>query len=371
MAPSGNSLGESLSEKLTGEKFMIWKTQAMPAIRGAQLAGYLDGSIKAPEVELITKDDTGKELNIPNPAYARWIAEDQTVLGYLLRNMTREVLVQVAGLESAEEVWVSVTEMFSAVSQSRIVHLHTALAKTQKENMSAKAYFGRIKSLADEMANAGERLDDTQVISYILAGLDDQYDGFVASITTLLKTATKVTVSNLFSMFLPYEARLEGRTPGNGSFGGGSDISANAASRGGYGNRGGGGGYGQRGGRNNGGRGNYGGGRGGGQQNYNGGGGFYPQNNNGGGGGFHPQGGQYQQRQGGGERGQGGGASDVTCQICGKVGHPAFRCWKRFNKNYQSQADRSVGAATSSYGIDTNWYSIHGRQVTLQENLTS
>jgi hypothetical protein len=270
---------------------MIWKTQAMPAIRGAQLAGYLDGSIKAPEVELITKDDTGKELNIPNPAYARWIAEDQTVPGYLLRNMTREVLVQVAGLESAEEVWVSVTEMFSAVSQSRIVHLHTALAKTQKENMSAKAYFGRIKSLADEMANAGERLDDTQVISYILAGLDDQYDGFVASITALLKTATKVTVSNLFSMFLPYEARLEGRTPGNGSFGGGSDISANAASRGGYGNRGGGGGYGQRGGRNNGGRGNYGGGRGGGQQNYNGGGGFYPQNNNGGGGGFHPQGG--------------------------------------------------------------------------------
>ncbi|KAK1683096.1 hypothetical protein QYE76_043944 [Lolium multiflorum] len=162
MAPSGNSLGESLSEKLTGENFMIWKTQVMPAIRGAQLAGNLDGSIKAPEVELITKDDTGKELNIPNPAYARWIAEDQTVLGYLLRNMTREVLVQVAGLESAAEVWASVTEMFSAVSQSRIVHLRTALAKTQKENMSAKAYFGRIKSLADEMANAGERLDDTQ-----------------------------------------------------------------------------------------------------------------------------------------------------------------------------------------------------------------
>jgi hypothetical protein len=282
MAPGG-SLGEAVSEKLTGENYMIWRTQVMPAIRGAQLVGYLDGSIKAPEVEITTKDDQGKDVQIPNPAYAKWIAQDQTVLGYLLRNMTREVLVQVAGLESAAEVWASVTEMFSAVSTSRIVQLRTALAKTQKENMTAKAYFGRIKSLAYEMANAGQKLDEAQIISYILAGLDEQYDGFDASITALLKTATKVTVSDLFSMILPYESRLEGRVPGNGGSLGGGDLSANAASRGGYGNHGG-GAFGQRGGRGNGGRSN--GGRG--PPNYNNGrGSYYPQNNNGGGG-YYP-----------------------------------------------------------------------------------
>jgi hypothetical protein len=157
------------------------------------LAGYLNGPIQEPEVEITTKDDSGKEVKIPNPAYAHWISQDQMVLVYLLRNMTREVLVQVAGLNSAAEVWASISEMFSAVSQSRIVHLRTALAKTQKENMCGKAYFGRIKSFADQMANAGQKLTDTDVISYILAGLDDQYDGFVASIMALLKTAIKVT----------------------------------------------------------------------------------------------------------------------------------------------------------------------------------
>jgi hypothetical protein len=89
----------------------------MSVIRGAQLAGFLEGSIKTPDVEITTKDDKGKDVIIPNPAYACWFAQDQTVLGYLLRNMTREVLIQVAGLESSAKVWASVTEMFSAVSQ--------------------------------------------------------------------------------------------------------------------------------------------------------------------------------------------------------------------------------------------------------------
>jgi hypothetical protein len=109
MAPAGGSLGESVSEKLTTENFMIWKAQFMPAIRGAQLAGYLDGSEEEPEKDIATKDNDGKEVKIRNPEYTRWIAQDQSVLGYLLRNMTREVLVQVAGLSSAREVWMAVT----------------------------------------------------------------------------------------------------------------------------------------------------------------------------------------------------------------------------------------------------------------------
>ncbi|KAK1604908.1 hypothetical protein QYE76_028689 [Lolium multiflorum] len=192
MAPAGGSLGESVSEKLTTENFMIWKAQVMPAIRGAQLAGYLDGSEEEPEKDIATKDNDGKEVKIRNPEYTRWIAQDQSVLGYLLRNMTREVLVQVAGLSSAREVWMAVTEMFSSVSKARIVHLRTQLNQTRKENRTGQAYFGRIKSLADEMANAGKKLDDEDIISYILAGLDDRYDGFVAAITALIKAEKHV-----------------------------------------------------------------------------------------------------------------------------------------------------------------------------------
>jgi hypothetical protein len=72
---------------------MIWKAQVMPAIRGAQLQGFLDGSVEEPEKEVVTKDSNWKEMKTPNLEYTRWISQDQAVLGYLLRNMTREVLV--------------------------------------------------------------------------------------------------------------------------------------------------------------------------------------------------------------------------------------------------------------------------------------
>ncbi|KAK1629908.1 hypothetical protein QYE76_004223 [Lolium multiflorum] len=119
MAPVGGSLGKSVSEKLTGENFLIWKTQVLPPIRGAQLTGYLDGTVPEPEKEVAAKDNDGKDVNIPNPEYARWIAQDQTVLGYLW-NMTREVPVQVAGLSSSVEVWTAVKEMFSLVSKAHV-----------------------------------------------------------------------------------------------------------------------------------------------------------------------------------------------------------------------------------------------------------
>jgi hypothetical protein len=97
----------------------------LPPIRGAQLTCYLDGTVPEPEKEVDVKDNDGKDVKIPNPEYARWIAQDQPVLGYLLRNMTREVPVQVAGLSSSVEVWIAVTEMFSSVSKAHVVQLRT------------------------------------------------------------------------------------------------------------------------------------------------------------------------------------------------------------------------------------------------------
>jgi len=50
-------------------------------------------------------------------------------------------------------------------------------------------------------------------------------------------------------------------------------------------------------------------------------------------------------------------AEKPTCQICGKVGHTAQRCWYRYDddEEYQQQG-KTAGAASTSYGIDTNWY---------------
>ena len=134
------------------------------------------------------------------------------------------------------------------------MHLRTQINKTKRENFaSGAAYFDRVKSLADEMSTAGKLQDDDDIASYVLAGLDDQYNGFVAAITALIKAQQSVSLGDLYSQFLAYESRLDDQQPSSGD---GGDLSANAASRGNYGGR-------NKGGRGaGGGRGNSGGGRG-------------------------------------------------------------------------------------------------------------
>jgi hypothetical protein len=86
------ALNITLSEKLKRDNFLLWQTQVLPEIRGAQLFGYLDGSIPELVKELETNDKDGAAVKIPNPEYVRWVAQDQIVPGFLVRNMAREVL---------------------------------------------------------------------------------------------------------------------------------------------------------------------------------------------------------------------------------------------------------------------------------------
>jgi hypothetical protein len=68
------------------------------------LYGYLDGSIEAPEKETTVKDKDGVEVTISYPDYARWVVQDQSVLGFLVQNMDKEVLTQMVGLRTSAAV---------------------------------------------------------------------------------------------------------------------------------------------------------------------------------------------------------------------------------------------------------------------------
>ncbi|KAK1694183.1 hypothetical protein QYE76_010880 [Lolium multiflorum] len=216
---------------------------------------------------------------------------------------------------------------------------------TKKENKTVAVFFNQIKTLADEMAAAGKPLDNEDVISYVLSSLNDEtYNGSVAAITALIKAEKFISLIDLYAQLLSYEARLEDQN----STGGSSVNSATRGGRGGYrGGRNGGCGYpDQR---------NYEQQRGYDQRSYDSRGGYdrgndYRGNDRGNGG----RGGYRQQNYGGGNQGP-----RPTCQVCGKEGHTALNCWKRFQKSYHGP-EKTAGAAVGSYGVDTNWYSDSG-----------
>ena len=152
----GLNLGAPPTEKLARGNYLLWKAQVMPALRGAQVTGLLDGSDAAPPKTIeVTKADKTTALE-PNPLYGSWIAKDQQVLSYLLNSMSPEILAQVIGKDSTYELWTTVRNLFASQSQSRITNLRIAITNTKKGTMSSSAYMAKMKSLGDELAAAGQ-----------------------------------------------------------------------------------------------------------------------------------------------------------------------------------------------------------------------
>uniref|UniRef100_A0A452Z3B8 CCHC-type domain-containing protein n=1 Tax=Aegilops tauschii subsp. strangulata TaxID=200361 RepID=A0A452Z3B8_AEGTS len=176
--------------------------------------------------------------------------------------------------------------MFSSQSLSRVNNISTALINAQKGNQSVATFFAAMRGLADELAAAGKPIQDDELISYIIHGLDQEYQPLVSVLDARI---TPVTLDELFAMLSNFDQRM---AQYHGS-GGGFKSSANSASRG----------------------------RGGGSRS---------RSSSRGKGRFGAGGG----RRGGGSGGSNKSRPDLPrCQICGKPGHTAKDYWYRYEED--------------------------------------
>jgi hypothetical protein len=58
-------------------------------------------------------------------------------------------------------------------------NIHISLATMKKGNNSIAEYVGKACTLANEMTLTGKKIDDEELISYILANLDYEYNPVV------------------------------------------------------------------------------------------------------------------------------------------------------------------------------------------------
>jgi hypothetical protein len=168
-----------------------------------------------------------------------------------------------------------------------------------------------MRALADDMASSDTPLRDDELVSYILACLDEDYNSVYTAMTSRVEP---ITPSELYAQLLGFEHHLQLQSGGAS----GLQSSANSASRGRGLVRG-------RGGARPHGCGctrSHGTSRGG----------FNNSRNNGTSSSSHPQ-----------------------CQVCLKIRHTVTTCWHRFDEEYVPE-QRTAAAATASYGSDNNWY---------------
>ena len=97
-----------------------------------------------------------------------------------------------------------------------------ALATASKGTSSISDYFGKMKHLADEMTSAGKKLEDEELVSFILIGLDRDYDLVVTAVTARVEP---ITMTQLYTQLVSHEQRIEIRD------GGSNQSSANIAAK--------------------------------------------------------------------------------------------------------------------------------------------
>ena len=218
---ANSTLSGQITERLTRTNYVLWRTQITPQLRGAGFFGYVDGSMPEPAKVVVSKDKDGKKETIPNPLHSVWIREDQQVLGYLLNNLSKEVLVQVTSIAHAHELWTTLASMFSSTSLSRVNIICASLTNTQKGQQSVASYFAYMRGLADELAAAGKPLPDDELISYILNGLDMEYQLLVSALDARV---IPVTLDELFSMMSNFDQRVAFGVKTGGSQVGGPEL---------------------------------------------------------------------------------------------------------------------------------------------------
>lgn len=216
-----------VSEKLTCANHPLWKAQVIFALKGAHLLNFISPSCKPPKQFVPPKEGTdSKEPPVVNPEYETWVAKDRLVLNYLLTNMSKELLSQVNTETSAVKAWAAIEGLVATQSRAWNISTRMALAMTSKGSSTVSEYFTKMKGLADEMASAGRKLEDEALVSYILRGLDLEFDPIVSAVTTRVEP---ITVGELFTQLTSFEQRQEIKGGGNNNF----QLSANLATKGG------------------------------------------------------------------------------------------------------------------------------------------
>ncbi|XP_021808672.1 uncharacterized protein LOC110752348 [Prunus avium] len=204
-----SSISNFISVKLDRKNYSCWLAQIVPVLRSRKLMSYVDGSSSCPPPTISTsssKEGDAPSSPIPNPAYDEWIQKDQLVLSWINGSLHSSVLSTVSRLSTARDTWLSLEKRFASTNPHRLLFLQSELHNTLRGDSSVQEFLDRIKSIADDLGQAGESVSESLLVSLILKNVGPMYETVVSAV---LSRGTPITYDELEVLLLSAEKRLQ------------------------------------------------------------------------------------------------------------------------------------------------------------------
>ncbi|CAN6719849.1 unnamed protein product [Malus baccata var. baccata] len=96
----------------------------------------------------------------------------------LIATLSSIAMSCIIGSKSSCEMWLNLTERFSAVTKATIFQMKTELQNIKKGSESVSVYLQKIKDARDHLAAAGVNFDDDDIIILALKGLSADFNTF-------------------------------------------------------------------------------------------------------------------------------------------------------------------------------------------------
>ncbi|KAG6737760.1 hypothetical protein POTOM_059290 [Populus tomentosa] len=177
-------LAQVIAIKLDGTNFFAWSAQLIPLFRSYGLIGIVDGSEPSPPQ---FSSDEYKAQGTRNSANVILQYKDQMVLGWIISSLSLMVVSTIYGLETSRLAWQALGARFVVPSTSQISLIKRKLQSLQQGSMSCQQFLDEVKSFADELSTEGKPVDDSDLLLYVLNGLNSTFHSFVTTYMLLAK----------------------------------------------------------------------------------------------------------------------------------------------------------------------------------------
>ena len=150
--------------------------------------------------------------SVPRLDDPRWVKDDLSIIQWIYTRVSTEIFNLVfREASTAAALWAALRRLFQDNADARINTLNTEIRNTVQGASSLSNYCQRLQTMADELRELGDRMDDRQLVNILLQGLGDEFRTQAAFIPLIRPYPSFAEVRSLLQSAADAIARKESR----------------------------------------------------------------------------------------------------------------------------------------------------------------